>query len=71
MDVIAILALTVVAPIWIAFHYITRWKTTKGLSNDDAQLLEELWEKASTMESRVNALETILDAEVPDWRKKS
>ena len=70
MDVYGILFLTVVAPIWIVFHYISKIKESKGLSNEDARLLEELWEKASAMESRINTLETILDAEVPDWRKK-
>ena len=69
-ELLAILALTVVAPIWIAFHYMTKWKTTRGLSSSDAKLLENLWEQASAMESRINALETILDAEVSDWRKK-
>jgi len=41
-----------------------------GLSNDEQRLLEDLWKDSQAMQSRVNALETILDDEVPDWRKK-
>ncbi len=69
-ELVVILALTVVAPIWIIAHYATRWRSTKALSSDEEQLLEELWESAERMEQRINALERILDAEVTDWRKK-
>ncbi|RZV45918.1 MAG: envelope stress response membrane protein PspB, partial [Sphingomonadaceae bacterium] len=40
-------------------------------SNEDEKMLEELWESAQRMESRINALETILDNEVADWRKRT
>ena len=69
-DVIAILFITVVVPIWIVFHYITKWKESKGLTNEDERILQDLWESARRMESRINALETILDEERPGWRKK-
>jgi phage shock protein B len=65
-----IILLTVVVPLALILHYITRWKEAKGLSAEDEQMLEELWQDAKRMESRVNALETILDDEVPDWRKR-
>jgi phage shock protein B len=65
-----IILLTVVVPLALILHYITRWKEAKGLSAEDEQMLEDLWQDAKRMESRVNALETILDDEVPDWRKR-
>jgi phage shock protein B len=68
--VIVIVFMTVVLPIIIVMHYVTKWKATKGLSNDEQRLLEDLWKDSQSMQSRVNALETILDSEVPDWRKK-
>jgi len=40
------------------------------LSGDEQRLLEDLWKDSQSMQSRLNALETILDAEVPDWKKK-
>ncbi|MCP5366248.1 MAG: envelope stress response membrane protein PspB [Hyphomicrobiales bacterium] len=65
-----VIFLAVVAPIWVIAHYVTRWRTAKVLTVDDEKMLSELWEQAPKMESRINALEAILDAEVPDWRKK-
>ena len=70
-EVMGIIAMTVIAPLVIVLHYVTKWKTSKGLSNEDEKMLEELWESAQRMESRINALETILDNEVADWRKRT
>ncbi len=66
-----ILFMAVVAPIWIIAHYITRWRQTKTLSGEDEKMLADMWESASRMDSRINALERILDSEAPDWRKKT
>jgi phage shock protein B len=68
--VIGIIFMAVVMPIMIVMHYLTKWKATKGLSNDEQRLLEDLWKDSQSMQSRLNALETILDDEVPDWRRK-
>jgi phage shock protein B len=69
--VLTVLFVTIVLPIVIVMHYMTKWKATKGLSDDEQRLLEDLWRDTQAMQSRLNALETILDGEVPDWRKKS
>jgi phage shock protein B len=68
--VLTVIFMTVVLPLVIIMHYTTKWKATKGLSDDEQKLLEDLWKDSQNMQSRVNALETILDDEVPDWRKK-
>ncbi|MDP6603522.1 MAG: envelope stress response membrane protein PspB [Rhodospirillales bacterium] len=65
-----IIFLAVVAPIWIIAHYVTRWRTAKILTTEDESMLSELWETAPKLESRINALESILDAEAPEWRKQ-
>jgi len=70
LPVLAIIFTAAVLPILIIMHYVTKWKATKGLSGDEQKLLEDLWKDGQAMQSRLNALETILDAEVPDWRKK-
>ena len=57
-------------PLLVILHYVTKWKATKGLSDEEQRLLEDIWKDTQAMQSRVNALETILDDEVPDWRKK-
>jgi phage shock protein B len=65
-----IIFLAVVAPIWIIAHYVTRWRAAKILTAEDESMLSELWETAPKLESRINALESILDAEAPEWRKQ-
>jgi phage shock protein B len=67
---VIIVFMTTVVPLVIIMHYVTKWKATKGLSDDEQRLLEDLWKDSQAMQSRVNALETILDDQVPDWRKK-
>jgi phage shock protein B len=68
--VLTIIFMTVIVPLFVIMHYTTKWKATKGLSDDEHQMLEDLWKESQAMQSRVNALETILDNEVPDWRNK-
>ena len=65
-----ILALTIVAPLWIVFHYLTRWRMSKTMTREDEKILRDLWQTAERMETRVANLERILDAEAPGWRSK-
>lgn len=69
-EVIPILLLTVCFPIWIVFHYITKIKTSKGLSAEDEKMLSEVWESTNRMEERIKTLERILDIETPNWRQR-
>ena len=74
MDVFIGVALIVfvvfVAPIWVIAHYVTRWRTAKTLSAEDERVFAELWTSLERMESRINTIERILDAEAPDWRRQ-
>jgi len=69
-EIIPILLLTVCFPIWIVFHYITKIKTSKGLSPEDEKMLSEVWESTNRMEERIKTLERILDIETPNWRQR-
>jgi phage shock protein B len=69
-ELIPILFLTVVVPIWIVFHYITKIKTAKGLTPEDEKMLSEVWESTNRMEERIRTLERILDIEAPTWRQR-
>lgn len=69
-EVIGIVMVSFVLPLIIVLHYMTKWKESKGLSREDEKMLEEIWDSAQKMESRINALETILDDQAPDWRKR-
>ena len=70
-DAVWIVAMTIVAPIWIVSHYTTKWKLSKGLSKDETHMLEDLWKTAQAMENRVITLEAILDDNVAGWRNKA
>jgi len=70
-EVFGILFLTVVAPIWIVFHYITKIRSSQGLTTEDEKMLSEIWESTRKMEDRINTLERILDADSPSWRSRS
>jgi phage shock protein B len=68
--ILALIFMTIVVPVVVIMHYTTKWKAIKGLSDDEHKMLEDLWKESQGMQSRVNALETILDSEVPDWRHR-
>jgi phage shock protein B len=70
-EIVVILSLAVIAPLVIILHFVTKWRESKGLSNEDEKMLEDLWGNAQRMESRINSLETILDDVSPEWRKKT
>jgi phage shock protein B len=69
-EVVPILLLTVCAPLWIIFHYITKMKTAKGLTAEDEKMLTDVWESTKRMEERIVTLERILDIESPSWRQR-
>ena len=68
--VLAIIFMSVVVPTAVVFHYMTKWKSLKGLSDEEQQILEELWDASERMRNRIDALETILDDASPDWRRR-
>lgn len=65
-----VLTLTIVAPLAIILHFVTKWKQSREISGDDEQLLEDLYAQSQRMEERLATLEKILDDELPEWRKK-
>jgi phage shock protein B len=65
-----IVFIAVPAPLFIVLHFITKWKQSREISGGDEKLLEDLWLLAQKLEERLEALETILDNDSPEWRKK-
>ena len=69
--VVAIIVfIAVPAPLFIILHFITKWKQSREISGGDEKMLEDMWLLAHRMEERLESLETILDSELPDWRRK-
>ena len=66
----AVLFMVIVAPLWLIFHYVTVWKTQRNAGRADQGAMNSMWETARRLETRVAALEKLLDAEAPGWRSK-
>lgn len=60
-----------VAPIWLILHYRSKKQVSQGLSETELRSLENLAEKAELMAERIQTLESILDAETPNWRNRA
>lgn len=65
-----IIFVAIPAPLFIVLHFITKWKQSREISGGDEEMLEDLWRLSQRLEERLETLETILDSELPDWRKK-
>jgi len=65
-----IVFIAVPAPLFIVLHFITKWKQSREISGGDEKMLEDLWLLAQKLEERLEALETILDNDSPEWRRK-
>lgn len=66
----AILFMIFVAPIWVIMHYRSKNQKESGISEAEHERLQELAKIADAMIERIETLESILDQETPEWRKK-
>lgn len=69
MFVPMVLFMVIVAPIWIVMHYRSLNRSSRSLSEDDRQSLDEILATVDKLSHRIVSLESILDADHPDWRK--
>ena len=67
--VVALVFLIFVAPIWIAMRYLGKKRSAQTLASDEHTELQRLAEAEVAMRDRIAALESILDAETPNWRR--
>ena len=65
-----VLFLTIVVPLIVVLHFVTKWKQGREISGDDEKMLEDLYLMSQRMEDRLHTLERILDDQSPEWRKK-
>ena len=62
-NAVSIILVGFVLPMWIIFHYVPRWRKSRGLEAQDEKLLTDLWEAARRMEERLDNLERVLGPE--------
>jgi len=68
LTAVLIVACCVLGPIWIVFNFLARSRATRHLNGADAAALDSMLTTQQRLEQRVQVLEQILDAELPDWR---
>ncbi|KPF76425.1 phage shock protein B [alpha proteobacterium AAP81b] len=67
VPVVAICTLFIGLP-WLVLHYLTRWKSARGLSQQDEALLDQLHDMARRLDQRIDSIERILTADHPGWK---
>ena len=65
-----VLFMVIVAPIWIVMHYRSVNRSSSQLSEDEQQALEDMLVAVDQMADRIESLESILDADHPNWRQE-
>ncbi len=70
-EAIIIVPAIVVGLPWLIMHYMTKWKQAPKITDQDEQLLDELYHFARRMEERVQTVERIVAADNPDFRSLS
>ncbi len=67
--VMAAVVLIVVPAIFL--DYRIKARRAQAASPGDQRAVQELWQTAQRMETRIGYLERVLDTEVPGWRSRS
>ena len=62
--------MVIVAPTWIVMHYRSMSRFSSQLSEGDRQALKEMLVAVDQMADRIESLESILDADHPNWRRE-
>ena len=70
MEVVPIIICTIVIPLGIRFHDVTKWKEMKGLTAEDEESFNDVRRASERLEDRLRSMDRILDSEVPDWRSR-
>ena len=53
---------------WLVLHYLTKWKSGSGISQQDEVLLDDLHEMARRLDGRLESIERIIAADNPNWK---
>ena len=53
---------------WLIMHYVTKWKQAPKITQEDENLLDEMFNLARRLEDRVTTVERIVAADNPDFK---
>jgi len=65
---IIIVPILFIALPWLIMHYITKWKTAGSITNDDEQLLDELYHLAKRLDDRMDTVERLVASDNADYK---
>ena len=65
--VTAVLAIFIGLP-WLILHYVTKWKQSPKITQEDEKLLDEMYNLARRLEERVQTVERLVALDHPDHR---
>ena len=63
-----VIFLSFVAPIWIFMHYRSINRSSQSLNEEDRAAIDSMLATIDKLQDRISALESLLDADQPDWR---
>ena len=66
-----ILFVVIVAPLWLTMHYRSMNRSSRSLNQEDRESVEHMLETVDRLTERIGTLESILDADHPDWRQQA
>ena len=64
------LLILMVAFAWIVMHYRSLNQSSRSLTEEDRQSLEAMLVAVDQLVDRIESLESILEADHPNWRQK-
>lgn len=64
----SILFMVIVAPTWIVLHYRSVNRSSRGLSVEDRESIDEMLATVDKLTARIGTLESILDEHHGQWR---
>ena len=53
---------------WLVLHYVTKWKQSPRITDEDEKLLDDMFILARRLEERLTTVERIVAADAPDFR---
>ncbi len=64
------LLMLMVALTWIVLHYRSLNQSSRSLTEEDQQSLDAMLVAVDQLADRIESLESILEADHPDWRQQ-
>jgi phage shock protein B len=65
--VVSIVAIVIGLP-WLILHYVTKWKQAPKITQEDENLLDDMFNLARRLEERMITVERIVAADHPDFK---